>query len=261
MTKKIAFTVLLVVIMVLACYAGGKSEKSGAPPAGNSSTTAGNSPILAGNPSTPAVSSGKPDYNTSYAFGLILAESSNLKIMELDFDYDAVIQGFKDSVEWNTPKISIEEAFSLAQNTIVAAMEQLAVENKAREEQFFAENGKKAGVATTASGLQYRVDKAGAGRKPAENDIVSVHYEGSFLNGKVFDSSYDQGEPMEFTLGEAQLIQGWLEGIRLMTVGSIYTFYIPSSLAYGEDGGRGAMPPSAALIFKVELLSAGAEGE
>jgi FKBP-type peptidyl-prolyl cis-trans isomerase len=260
MTKKIVFTVLLTGVTILACYAGGKSEKSEAP-AGNSSILTENSSTPAGNSLTPAVSSEKLDYNTSYAFGLILAESSNLKIMGLDFDYDAVIQGFKDSVEWNKPKIAVEEAFPLAQNAVMAAMEQLAVENKAQEEQFLAENGKKTGVVTTASGLQYRVDKAGTGPKPAENNVVSVHYEGSFLNGTVFDSSYEQGEPMEFTLGEAQLIQGWLEGIRLMEVGSIYTFYIPSRLAYGGDGGRGAMPPNATLIFKVELLSAEAGGE
>jgi FKBP-type peptidyl-prolyl cis-trans isomerase len=186
---------------------------------------------------------------------LILAESSNLKMMGIDFDYDAVIQGFKDSVEWNKPKIPVEEAFPLAQNAVMAAMERQSVENKVQEEQFLAENGKKAGVITTASGLQYRIDKAGNGSKPAESDTLAVHYEGSFLNGTVFDSSYEREEPMEFVLEEVQLIQGWLEGLRLMDVGSIYTFYIPSDLAYGDDGGRGAMPPNAALIFKIELLS------
>jgi FKBP-type peptidyl-prolyl cis-trans isomerase len=245
MTKKLTLIMVLTAAVGLACYAGGNSEKSGASQPGNGT----------GNASAPAASPGTGDYNTSYAFGLILAESSNLKMMGLDFDYDAVIQGFKDSVEWNKPKIPIEEALPMAQNAVETAMERQAVENKVQEEQFLAENGKKAGVVTTASGLQYKIDKAGNGSKPAESDTLAVHYEGSFLNGRVFDSSYERGEPMEFVLEEVQLIQGWLEGLRLMDVGSIYTFYIPSDLAYGPDGG-GAMPPSATLIFKIELLSA-----
>jgi FKBP-type peptidyl-prolyl cis-trans isomerase len=166
-----------------------------------------------------------------------------------------MIQGFKDSVEWNKPKISIDEVGPLVQDAIMAAIEKLTVENKAVEEQFLAENGKKAGIVTTASGLQYRVDKAGNGPKPTDADTISLHYEGSFLNGKVFDSSYDQGEPMEVPLGEAQLIQGWIEGLPLMNVGSTYTFYVPSSLAYGEEGPRMGLPPNATLIFKIELLS------
>jgi FKBP-type peptidyl-prolyl cis-trans isomerase FkpA len=241
MTKKIVLVVFFASAVMLACYAGGKAEKQ---------------EVKTENPSGPAQNSPQnTDYNTSYAFGLILAESSNLKIMGIDFDYDAVLQGFKDSVEWNKPKISIEEAFPLAQGAVMAAIEKQKIENKAKEAQFLEENGKKAGVVVTSSGLQYKVEKPGTGIKAEENDTVSVHYEGSFLNGKVFDSSYERGEPMEFTLGAAQLIEGWLEGIRLMDVGSVYDFYIPSYLAYGEEGGGGAMPPNATLIFKVELLS------
>jgi FKBP-type peptidyl-prolyl cis-trans isomerase len=245
MTKKLVVAVLLSAAVGLACYAGGGSDKSGGTQAQTGNAAA-----------APAASSGTAlDADTSYAFGMILAESLNLKILDLNFDYEALSQGIKDTIEWNTPRISMEEAFPMAQNTAMGALERIETENKVKEEQFLAENGKKAGIVTTASGLQYRIDKAGNGTKAGDTDTVSVHYEGSFLNGKVFDSSYTRNEPMEVPLGEAQLIQGYLEGLRLMDVGSVYTFYIPADLAYGPDGARGAMPPNATLIFKIEFLS------
>jgi FKBP-type peptidyl-prolyl cis-trans isomerase len=243
MTKKLVVAMLLASVVGLACYAGGNAEKSG-----ESQSPSGNTPISAASAET-------VDYDTSYAFGMILAESLNLKILGLDFDYAALSQGIKDTIEWNKTKIPMEDAFPLAQNTAMGALEKLETENKVKEEQFLAENGKKAGIVTTDSGLQYKVDKTGNGTRAGDTDTVSVHYEGSFLNGKVFDSSYDRNEPMEVPLAEAQLIEGYLEGLRLMDVGSVYTFYIPADLAYGADGARGAMPPNATLIFKIELVS------
>lgn len=117
---------------------------------------------------------------------------------------------------------------------------------------FLEENGKKEGVTTTASGLQYKVITAGTGAQPKASDTVKVHYKGTFLDGKTFDSSYDRGTPISFPLNG--VIAGWTEGVQLMPVGSTYEFYIPSHLAYGERGAGGVIPPNSTLIFVVELL-------
>ena len=117
---------------------------------------------------------------------------------------------------------------------------------------FLEANGKKADVVTTASGLQYKVIEPGNGSRPKASDTVNVHYKGTFLDGKTFDSSYDRGEPISFPLN--RVIAGWTEGVQLMPVGAKYEFYIPPNLAYGERGAGGAIPPNATLIFVVELL-------
>lgn len=125
---------------------------------------------------------------------------------------------------------------------------------KANEEgeKFLAENAKREGVQTTASGLQYEVLESTLGQKPKATDTVKVHYEGTLIDGTVFDSSYKRGEPISFGLN--QVIKGWTEGVQLMSVGSKYKFFIPYQLAYGERGAGGSIPPYAALIFTVELL-------
>ncbi|TFG79663.1 MAG: FKBP-type peptidyl-prolyl cis-trans isomerase, partial [Spirochaetales bacterium] len=112
---------------------------------------------------------------------------------------------------------------------------------------------KKSGIRTTASGLQYEVLTEGTGTRPTSTDIVKVEYTGSFLDGNIFDSSALNGEPAVFPLD--QVIDGWTEGIQLMTVGSKYRFFLPSALAYGLAGAGGIIPPNTALIFEVELLS------
>jgi len=117
---------------------------------------------------------------------------------------------------------------------------------------FLAENAKKPGVVTTPSGLQYKVLRAAEGAKPSKLGEVEVHYKGTLIDGTVFDSSYQRGEPISFLL--AQVIPGWSEGVQLMSVGSKYEFYIPFELAYGPKGIPGVIPPYAALIFEVELL-------
>jgi FKBP-type peptidyl-prolyl cis-trans isomerase len=117
---------------------------------------------------------------------------------------------------------------------------------------FLEANGKQPDVTTTASGLQYKVITAGSGPRPTANDTVKVHYKGTFLDGKTFDSSYDRGEPISFPL--RGVIPGWTEGVQLMPVGATYEFYIPSNLAYGERGAGGVIPPNSTLIFVVELL-------
>ena len=124
----------------------------------------------------------------------------------------------------------------------------------AREEgeRFLKENQKKPGVHHTASGLQYLVLTEGSGRKPKATDTVCCHYHGTLIDGTVFDSSYQRGEPCEFGLN--QVIKGWTEGVQLMSEGSKYRFFIPYNLAYGERGAGSDIPPYAALIFDVELI-------
>jgi FKBP-type peptidyl-prolyl cis-trans isomerase len=117
---------------------------------------------------------------------------------------------------------------------------------------FLAENAKKPGVVTTASGLQYKVLHEGEGKKPSPQGEVEVHYKGSLINGAVFDSSYERGESISFLLN--QVIPGWAEGVQLMAPGAKYEFYIPFELAYGPQGIPGVIPPYSTLIFEVELL-------
>ena len=117
---------------------------------------------------------------------------------------------------------------------------------------FFAENGKKEGVKTTASGLQYKVIKSGAGKTPKNTDTVKVHYHGTLLNGTVFDSSVQRGEPISFPLN--RVIPGWTEGLQLMKVGDKFKFEIPPNLAYGANPPTPKIPPNSTLVFEVELL-------
>ena len=123
---------------------------------------------------------------------------------------------------------------------------------KADGEKFLAENAKKAGVITTASGLQYEVLTEGTGKKPKATDKVRCHYEGRLIDGTVFDSSYQRNEPADF--GLQQVIAGWTEGVQHMAEGAKYRFYIPYMLAYGEGGAGALIPPFSALIFDVELI-------
>jgi FKBP-type peptidyl-prolyl cis-trans isomerase len=128
-----------------------------------------------------------------------------------------------------------------------------ADENKTAGATFLAENGKKTGIVTTASGLQYEVLTQGKGGKhPSASDLVEVNYEGKLLDGKIFDSSYQRGESISFPLN--RVIAGWTEGVQLMTEGAKYRFYIPSDLAYGARGAGRDIGPNAALIFDVELI-------
>lgn len=125
--------------------------------------------------------------------------------------------------------------------------------HKEAGEKFLAENAKHDDVQVTASGLQYSIIRQGDGPKPKATDVVEVHYHGTFIDNKTFDSSYNRGLPIEFPLNG--VIAGWTEGVQLMPVGSTYKFYIPYQLAYGEHGAGDVIPPFAALIFEVELLA------
>lgn len=149
---------------------------------------------------------------------------------------------------------SIQNYQAVLQQKQSERMERLAGENQAEGERFLSENAGKEGVSVTESGLQYRVIEEGSGRQPKAESTVEVHYRGSLLNGQVFDSSYERGEPARFPLN--QVIPGWTEGVQLMKEGSKYEFYIPSELGYGLYPPPGSpIEPGSVLIFEVELLS------
>lgn len=142
--------------------------------------------------------------------------------------------------------------FAQAIKDVFAESEKQGKAAKAEGENFLAENAKKPGVKTLPSGLQYQVLREGNGKKPTASDQVECHYEGTLINGQVFDSSYKRGETATFGLN--QVIKGWTEGLQLMQEGAKYRFFIPYFLAYGERGAGAAIPPYAALIFDVELI-------
>jgi FKBP-type peptidyl-prolyl cis-trans isomerase FkpA len=190
------------------------------------------------------------DKDTSYAFGMVFA--TELKDLGLKFDYDNFLLGFKDSLEGKENRLSEEEAGYKIQTVYTAALTERTERLKHKEIEFLAANTKKKGVTTTASGLQYEIITEGKGAKPLASDTVQVNYEGTLIDGTVFDSSYTRGEPVKFPLN--RVIPGWTEGIQLMTAGSTYLFYIPSNLGYGENGSGSTIPPYSTLIFKVDLL-------
>ncbi|MEM6264224.1 MAG: FKBP-type peptidyl-prolyl cis-trans isomerase [Bacteroidota bacterium] len=192
----------------------------------------------------------------SYAIGVDLAD--RVKNIDLTMNSDAVKAGYDDRLA-DTPKLdsaSVVQQLNSLQTRMQQRMEQLRAEqglkNKAEGMAFLKENGTQEGVQTTASGLQYKVERAGTGNSPSADDVVVVHYEGRLLDGTKFDSSYERGTPAEFPVGG--VIRGWTEALQLMKTGAKWQLYIPSDLAYGEMGSGNNIGPSALLIFDVELL-------
>lgn len=193
----------------------------------------------------------------SYMIGLDLAKSLKPVKDEIDLDtmhkaLESALTGGKTLMD-EKQALKVREAFGQKMQAKQIA-DMLAQAKKSQQEgaAFLAANGKKPGVQTTASGLQYQVLTQGKGAKPKSDDAVRVHYKGMLLDGKTFDSSYDRGEPVEFPL--PQVVPGWREGIALMPVGSKYRFWIPSELGYGDKGTPGGpIPPNATLVFEVEL--------
>ena len=187
----------------------------------------------------------------SYAIGLCMGQNlmgSGVTSLE----YADLAAGIKDVLEKNQPQISYQEAQQVLGKFFSELEAKIAGEAKAAGEAFLAENAKREGVKVTESGLQYEVLEATIGQKPKATDKVRVHYEGTLIDGTVFDSSYKRGESITFGLN--QVIKGWTEGLQLMSIGSKYKLYLPYQLAYGERGAGANIPPYAALIFTVELL-------
>ena len=187
----------------------------------------------------------------SYALGLSMGQNL-MGSGVTSLNYQDLAQGIEDVLTKQQPKISYQEAQQVLGQFFQELEAKIAGAAKAEGEKFLAENKKREGVQVTASGLQYEVLEATIGQKPKATDTVKVHYEGTLIDGTVFDSSYQRGESISFPLNG--VIKGWTEGLQLMSIGSKYKFYIPYQLAYGERGAGQQIPPYAALIFTVELL-------
>lgn len=191
-----------------------------------------------------------------YSLGYMMAEGNKETVQDLNLD--TFEKGFRDGYEGNESALTQEQMQEVLmtyqqeqEKKFVEDMQASAEANKTKGAEFLAANAKKEGVKETASGLQYKVIEAGTGKSPKATDVVEVNYEGKLIDGTVFDSSYERGEPIEFPLN--QVIAGWTEGLQLMKEGGKYEFYIPSDLAYGEAGNQG-IEPNSTLIFTVELL-------
>jgi FKBP-type peptidyl-prolyl cis-trans isomerase len=197
--------------------------------------------------------------SVSYALGSNVGSQMNSMGVK-EFNYDAFVKAFADALEGNELLMDAMAGGQLL-NTYFGALQQKQMEemqasagtNLKEGQEFLEQNKSKEGVQVTASGLQYKVEKMGDGPKPSASDDVRVHYHGTLLDGTVFDSSVDRGEPTQFGLN--QVIPGWTEGLQLMPVGSKFTFYVPSELGYGANPRGGPIGPNMVLIFEVELLA------
>ncbi|WP_461096408.1 FKBP-type peptidyl-prolyl cis-trans isomerase [Spirosoma luteolum] len=194
----------------------------------------------------------------SYSIGVFMAQ--NLKQQGMtDLNQALLARGLQDAMSGKPTQLTQEQcgnvlnAYAQKQYAIRNAEGmKVAAENKKAGDAFLAQNKTKSGVVTTASGLQYSIEKAGTGAKPTASDRVKVHYTGQLLDGKVFDSSVERGQPAEFGVGE--VIKGWTEALQLMPVGSKWKLYIPAELAYGDRGAGADIKPGSTLVFDVELL-------
>ena len=193
----------------------------------------------------------------SYSIGLNIGRS--MKSEGLPINPDALAAAMKDVFSGAKPLLTDEEVKVVMENfqkemqaKQLKSREEGLGKNKAEGEKFLADNKKKAGVKSTASGLQYTVIKDGTGKTPKATDTVSTHYRGTLINGTEFDSSYKRGEPAEFPVNG--VIKGWTEALQLMKEGSKWQLYIPSDLAYGERGAGKDIGPNSTLIFEIELL-------
>jgi FKBP-type peptidyl-prolyl cis-trans isomerase len=194
----------------------------------------------------------------SYAIGLDVGNS--LQQVKDDIDLPSLLQGLTDQLTDRESLLTPEEARAVLQEFAMAVQEKGAEarneameKNLAEGQAFLRDNGAKEGVVTTESGLQYSVLTEGDGATPGATDQVTVHYRGTLLDETVFDSSYDRGEPVTFPVNG--VIPGWTEALQLMKVGGKYRLFIPSDLAYGEQGAGADIGPNATLIFEVELVA------
>lgn len=192
-----------------------------------------------------------------YSFGYLMGRSNTNALDDLDLD--SFLEGFKQGFEGKEATLTNEQMISIlnqykkkSEAAELIEFKKLADQNLNKGQAFLAENAKRSGVKTTASGLQYQVLQQGSGKKPTASSTVLVNYEGRLIDGTVFDSSIARDEPITFPLN--QVIIGWQEGLQLMREGDKYRLFIPAKLAYGETGAGGSIPPNSTLIFDVELL-------
>jgi FKBP-type peptidyl-prolyl cis-trans isomerase FklB len=191
----------------------------------------------------------------SYIIGMDIG--TNLKKQSIDIDSNILAKGVKDALAGTKPLLTeqeIQETMVAFQKEMMVKQAEVAKKNKAEGEAFLTENKKKEGVKTLLSGLQYKVIKAGTGKKPKSTDTVTAHYRGTLINGSEFDSSYKRGQPATFPVSGG-MIPGWTEALQLMEVGAKWQLFIPPNLAYGEQGAGRDIGPNATLIFEIELVS------
>ncbi|MCG4453646.1 MULTISPECIES: FKBP-type peptidyl-prolyl cis-trans isomerase [unclassified Pseudomonas] len=196
-----------------------------------------------------------PAQKASYGIGLNMGKSLAQEGMD-DLDSKAVAQGIEDAIGKKEQRLKddeLVEAFAFLQKRAEERMATMNEESAKAGKKFLEENGKREGVVTTESGLQYEVLKKAEGDQPKATDVVSVHYEGKLTDGSVFDSSIERGTPIELPV--SGVIPGWVEGLQLMHVGEKYKLYIPSELAYGEQSPTPAIPANSVLVFELELLA------
>ncbi|HEY4797918.1 MAG TPA: FKBP-type peptidyl-prolyl cis-trans isomerase [Bacteroidia bacterium] len=190
----------------------------------------------------------------SVSYGIGVSIGQNLKKDNMtDINADLIANGIKSVFSNDTSLMKAKDAQMAIQNFMMAKAKKKGEENLEKGKKFLADNSKKEGVKTLPSGLQYQIVKEGTGAKPTANDKVTCHYHGTTIDGVVFDSSIQRGQPAQF--GVSQVIPGWTEALQLMSVGSKWKLFIPANLAYGERGAGGAIGPNETLIFDVELIS------
>ncbi|MBO7239982.1 MAG: FKBP-type peptidyl-prolyl cis-trans isomerase [Bacteroidaceae bacterium] len=188
-----------------------------------------------------------------FSYGLGMGIGQNLLSMGVqDMNVDDFVKALKDVLTGAKTEMSHSEAQSVVNEHFRKLAEAAYEQNKACGESFLANNAKKEGVTVLPSGLQYEVITAGNGKKPSATDRVQCHYEGTLIDGTVFDSSIKRGEPAVF--GVNQVIKGWVEALQLMQEGAKWRLYIPYDMAYGEHGAGEMIPPYSALVFDVELI-------
>ena len=194
----------------------------------------------------------------SYALGLGIGQqlaqmgADNISAEDFAAAIKDVLEGHELKVSHREAQMIVQDYFTKQEQKLQAERAEKGKAHKEAGEKYLAENAKKDGIVTLPSGLQYQVLKEGNGKKPSAKDTVKCHYEGTLIDGTIFDSSYQRGEPATFPL--QQVIAGWTEGLQLMQEGAKYRFFIPYRLAYGEGGAGSSIPPFAALIFDVELI-------
>ena len=189
--------------------------------------------------------------NLSYSLGMSMATQLMQTGLE-NLDVDAFVKAFSEIMKNEETSMTLEEASQHIQKYFAEKQKEMLEKNKQEGEKFLTENKKKESVTELPSGLQYEVITEGDGAIPTETDTVQCHYHGTLIDGTVFDSSVQRGQPAVF--GVTQVIKGWVEALQLMSVGSKWRLFVPSNLAYGEQGAGNDIQPNSTLIFEVELL-------
>jgi len=196
----------------------------------------------------------KESYSIGYQVGL------SIKNDQVEVDFNKLVQGLQDAISGNKALLSTEEMHDLivalkekAREEQMQKLQEVRAKNAEETVKFLEENGKKEGVITTDSGLEYKILREGDGASPLKDDTVTINYRGTFIDGTEFDSSYSRGEPQ--AVKTDGVIKGWTEALQMMKVGSKWEIYVPPDLAYGRGGLGQRIPPNKLLIFEIELLS------